>query len=53
MGETIFEKSMQGFGYLLLTATATKLSIEMFETTHGVKNSFDKVTIDVASHAVS
>jgi Calcineurin-like phosphoesterase len=53
MGETVFEKSMQGFGYLLLTATATKVSIEMIETTHGVKNPFDKVTIDIASHAVS
>jgi len=53
MGDTVFEKSMQGFGYLLLTATATKVSIEMVRTTDGVKQPFDKVTIDIASHVVS
>jgi hypothetical protein len=53
MGETIFEKSLKGFGYLVMTATATQLAIEMVETTNGVKQPFDKVTVDIASHGVS
>jgi hypothetical protein len=53
MGETIFEKSLKGFGYLTMTATAAQLAIEMVETTNGVKNPFDKVTVDIASHGIS
>jgi calcineurin-like phosphoesterase family protein len=52
MGETVFEKSMQGYGYLTMTVDAQQLVIEMFETTGGVKRSFDKVTVDVANHNV-
>src|SRR5260221_109618 len=52
MGGTIFDKSLKGYGYLLVTATAAQVSIEMIETTNGVKTPFDKVTVDVASHKV-
>jgi hypothetical protein len=53
MGETIFEKSLQGYGYLLVTANKTQVSIEMIETTNGAKKSFDKVTVDISSHRVT
>ncbi len=53
MGETIFEKSLKGFGYLTMTATAAQLAIEVVETTNGVKRPFDKVTVDIASHGVT
>jgi hypothetical protein len=53
MGETVFEKSMQGFGYLLITANNTQLSIEMIETTGGVKRSFDSVTVNLATHRLA
>ncbi len=53
MGDTVFEKSLKGFGYLLVTANAAQLSIEMIETTDGVKKSFDKVAVDIASHRVT
>jgi hypothetical protein len=53
MGETIFEKSLRGFGYLRITASAAQLAVEMIETTDGVKRPFDQVTIDIASHAVT
>jgi len=33
MGETIFEKSLKGFGFLTMTANAAQLAIEMVETT--------------------
>jgi hypothetical protein len=49
MGETIFEKSLKGFGYLLMTANVSKLEIEMIETTNGTKTPFDKVTVDIAN----
>jgi hypothetical protein len=53
MGDTVFEKSLKGFGYLVVTANTAQVSIEMIETTDGVKKSFDKVTVDIASHRVS
>jgi Calcineurin-like phosphoesterase len=52
-GETVFEKSLQGFGYLTLTADADNLVIDMTETTDGVKKHFDRVTIGIANHSVS
>ena len=45
MGETVFEKSMKGYGYLLMTITPSQLTIEMVETTDGVKKPFDSVTV--------
>ena len=53
IGDTVFEKSMKGFGYLVVTANTAQLSIEMIETTDGIKKSFDKVTVEIASHRVS
>jgi hypothetical protein len=53
IGDTVFEKSLQGYGYVVVTATHAQVSIEMFETTNGVKKSFDKATVDIASHHVS
>jgi hypothetical protein len=52
LGETIFENSMKGYGYLTMTANASQLVIEMFDTTGGGKRSHDKVTVDLASHKV-
>jgi Calcineurin-like phosphoesterase len=51
MGETVFEKSLQGYGYLLMTASASQLTIEMIETTNGGKKPFDRVTIDLSGGA--
>jgi hypothetical protein len=53
IGETVFEKSMKGYGYLMMTADARQLSIEMFETTGGMKQRFDTVTVDIASHRLA
>ena len=53
MGERVFEKSMQGYGYLMMTVNPRQLVIEMFETTVGTKRSFDTVTVDVANHGVA
>ena len=47
MGETVFERSLQGFGYLLMTATASQLTLQMIETTNGVKRTFDSVTVAI------
>jgi len=49
MGETTFEKSLKGFGYLLMTANVSELAIEMIETTNGTKTPFDKVTVNIAN----
>ena len=53
MGETIFEKSRKGYGYLVLTANATELTIEMFAVAGGVKSRFDTTTVNLASRRVS
>jgi hypothetical protein len=47
MGETVFEKSMKGYGYLLMTANGAQLTIDMIETTSGVKQHFDQVAVAV------
>jgi hypothetical protein len=49
----VFEKSMQGYGYLTMTFNPRQLVIEMFETTVGAKRSFDTVTVDVENHGVA
>jgi len=50
MDDTVFEKSMKGYGYLMTTAEARQLTIEMLETTGGIKQSFDTVTVNIANH---
>lgn len=52
LGDAIFVKSLRGFGYVLATASKDRLVLEMFQTGGGHKTSFDKATIDVASHRV-
>jgi hypothetical protein len=44
---------MRGYGYLMITANANHLSIEMIETTGGIKQSFDAVTVDIANHRLA
>jgi hypothetical protein len=53
MGETVFEKSMRGYGYLMITADARQLLIEMVATTGGTKQSFDTVTVNIANHRLA
>jgi hypothetical protein len=52
IGDTVFEQSLQGYGYLMMTANANQLIIQMFETTGGAKKLFDTVTVDIANHRV-
>ena len=49
VNNAVFEKSMKGYGYLLLTANASQLTIEMFATANGRKSLFDATTVDLAS----
>jgi hypothetical protein len=53
VGDAIFVKSLRGYGYVMATADKNKLALEMFQTGNGHKASFDKVTIDIASHRVT
>jgi len=50
--DAVFENSKKGFGYLLVTASKSQLAIEMIDTTGGGKRSFDKVTVNLATHSV-
>jgi len=51
-GDTVFENSLQGYGYLMMTASVNELIIQMFETTGGTKRLFDTVTVNIANHRV-
>jgi predicted phosphodiesterase len=53
VGDAKFLKSLRGYGYMLATVNKTSLVLEMFETANGHRTSFDKVTIDLASHRVT
>jgi Calcineurin-like phosphoesterase len=53
VGDAIFVKSLQGYGYVLATASKSQLVLEMFQTSTGRKTPFDKVTIDVATRRVT
>ena len=44
-GDNSFDKSMKGFGYLMVTASAKTLQIEFRNTTNGAKAKFDSVTV--------
>jgi hypothetical protein len=50
MGETVFEKSLKGYGYLLMSATSSQLTIQMVKTTDGVREPFDSVTVSTGGH---
>ena len=49
----VFQKSMGGYGYLLLTAKSGQLVIEMFDTTDGTKHSFDQATVNLGTNRVT
>jgi len=53
VGDAIYVKSLQGYGYVLVTASKDQLVIEMFHTGTGRKTSFDKATINVATRRVT
>jgi hypothetical protein len=53
-GDHIFEKSLMGFGYLLVEASKTTLTATMFEvnTTTKAKSQFDQVRVDLATNRI-
>ena len=54
-GDHVFKKSRQGYGYLLVEASNTKLSATMFavDPTTQQKSLFDSVTVDLIHGTVS
>ena len=58
-GDHTFEKSLSDYGYLLVTISSQKLTIEMWRVSAGWQPSqaqaspFDTVTVDLAAHVVS
>lgn len=54
-GDHVFKKSRQGYGYLLVEASNTKLSATMFavDPTTQQKSLFDSVTVDLTHGTVS
>jgi hypothetical protein len=53
VGDAVFVKSLRGYGYVMATASKSQLVLEMFQTSGGHKTSFDRVTMDIASHRVT
>ena len=53
VGGATFVKSRRGYGYVLVTADANRLVVEMFQTDGGQKTRVDRATIDLATRRVS
>jgi hypothetical protein len=53
-GDHIFEKSLKGYGYLLVEASKEAVTATMFEvnTTTKAKSRFDQVVVDLASNRI-
>jgi hypothetical protein len=47
VGDQSFDKSFKGFGYLLVTASASKIQVEVFDTSGGGKRLFETVTVNL------
>ena len=53
VGDAVYVKSLRGYGYLLATASADRLVLDVFQTDGGHKRPFDRVSIDLASRRVT
>ena len=53
VGDAVYVKSLQGYGYVLATASKDQLVLEMFRTDTGHKTPFDKATINIATRRVT
>jgi RNase adaptor protein for sRNA GlmZ degradation len=52
-GDNTFEKSLEDYGYLLVTATPAMLTIQFFEVkSNGTKKMFDKVSVDLKTSLI-
>src|SRR5262245_4311204 len=53
VGDAVFVKSRRGYGYVIASANKDRLVLEMFETDGGHQTSFDRATINLATHRVT
>jgi hypothetical protein len=53
VGDAVYVKSLQGYGYVLATGSKDQLVLEMFRTDTGHKTPFDKATINIATRRVT
>jgi predicted phosphodiesterase len=53
IGDRTFDKSLHGYGYLLVTVTPQTLKVDMWEVPSTANIPFDTVTVDLATSRVS
>jgi hypothetical protein len=52
IGDRTYEKSLQGYGYLLVSVTADRLTVAMWQVPSSTNAPFDTVTLDLATNRV-
>jgi hypothetical protein len=50
IGDRTYDKSLRGYGYLMVTVSPATLKIEMWQVPSQGKAAFDTVTVDLATH---
>ena len=50
IGDETFDKSLHGYGYLLVTVTPATLKVDMWEVPSTANTPFDTVTVDLATN---
>jgi predicted phosphodiesterase len=53
IGEHTFEKSLRGYGYLLVTVSPRLLTIDMWQVPSASNEPFDTVTVDLSNHRLA
>jgi hypothetical protein len=49
-GDHVYERSLKAHGYLLVTVSAERLTIALYQIPPGEKVPFDSVSIDLKTH---
>ncbi len=50
IADTTYDKSFQGYGYLLVSVTPERLTIDMWTVPSSTNAPFDSVTVDLTTH---
>jgi calcineurin-like phosphoesterase family protein len=50
MGDHTYEKAMQGYGYLMVSASPQRLTVEMWQAPQQGSSPFDSVSVDLATN---
>jgi hypothetical protein len=50
LGDRTFDKSLHGYGYLLVTVTPQRLTVDMWQVPSNATTPYDTVSVDLATN---